>query len=78
MFELDAIATIGWPLLIAATGAARLWYAVPLVTSVSLVCAATRHEAMGQILIHALRFAIWVLVFMGIVLAALQFLSWLQ
>ena len=78
MFDLDAIATIGWPLLLAATGAARLWYAVPLVTSVSLVCAATRHEEMGQILIHALRFAIWVLVFMGIVLGALQFLSWLQ
>ena len=42
-----------WPLLFAATGIARLWYAVPLVTSVSLVCAATRHEAMGPILIHA-------------------------
>ena len=62
----------------AATGAARLWYAVPLITSVSLVCAATRHEEMGPILIHAVRFAIWVLVFMAIVLAVIQFLSWMQ
>jgi hypothetical protein len=65
-------------LLLATTGIARLWYAVPLVTSVSLVCAATRHEAMGAILIHAARFAVWVLIFMAIVLAVIQFLSWMQ
>jgi hypothetical protein len=33
---------------------------------------------MGPILIHAARFAIWVVVFMAIVLAVIQFLSWLQ
>jgi hypothetical protein len=33
---------------------------------------------MVPILIHAVRFAIWVLVFMAIVLAVIQFLSWLQ
>jgi len=65
-------------ILFAALGAMRLWYAVPLITSVSLVCAATRHEAMDAILIHALRFAIWIVVFMGIVLCVIQFLSWLQ
>jgi hypothetical protein len=59
-------------------GATRLWYAVPLITSVSLVYAATRHEQMGPILIHALRFAIWIVVFMAIVLAVIQFLSWMQ
>lgn len=64
--------------LFATTGIARLWYAVPLITSVSLVCSATRHEAMGPILIHAARFAVWVIVFMVIILAAIQFLSWLQ
>jgi hypothetical protein len=64
--------------LLAALGVARLWYAVPLITSVSLVCAATRHEEMGAILAHALRFALWIVVFMGIVLAAIQLLSWLQ
>lgn len=78
MFDMQTLTAVVWPLLLAATGAARLWYAVPLVTSVSLVCAATRHELMGPILIHALRFAIWILVFMGIVLAVIQFLSWLQ
>jgi len=78
MFLLDTLVGSEWPLVVAATGAARLWYAVPLVTSVSLVCAATRHEEMSQILIHALRFAVWVLVFMGIVLGAIQVLSWLQ
>jgi hypothetical protein len=64
--------------LLAAIGATRLWYAVPLITSVSLVCAATRHEAMDAILIHAFRFAVWIVVFMVIVLCVIQFLSWLQ
>jgi hypothetical protein len=78
MFEL--LTTIGssWPWLLAAVGATRLWYAVPLVISVSLVCAATRHEDMRDILIHACRFAIWVVVFMTIVLAVIQLLSWIQ
>jgi hypothetical protein len=64
--------------LFAAMAATRLWYAIPLITSVSLVCAATRHEEMSEILMHALRFAIWIIVFMGIVLCVIQFLSWLQ
>jgi hypothetical protein len=49
----------------------NLWYALPLVVSVSLVCAATRHELMEPILHHAARFAIWVLVFMGLFMVAL-------
>lgn len=72
------LSTLATMLFAAALGATRLWYAVPLITSVSLVCAATRHEAMDAILIHALRFAIWIVVFMGIVLCVIQFLSWLQ
>jgi hypothetical protein len=55
----------------------NLWYAVPLLISVSLVCAATRQEDMGSILQHALRFAVWVVVFMGIVMVALTLLGWL-
>jgi hypothetical protein len=78
MIELSTIDALAWPMFFAVTSIARLWYAVPLITSVSLVCAATRHEQMGPILIHALRFAIWVIVFMGIILVVLQFLSWLQ
>ncbi|HEX3598984.1 MAG TPA: hypothetical protein VHU84_02505 [Lacipirellulaceae bacterium] len=64
--------------LLAAVGAVRLWYAVPLITSVSLVCAATRHEEMNAILAHAARFALWIVVFMAIVLGVIQLLSWLQ
>ena len=37
----------------------HLWYAVPLIVSVSLVYAATRHEAMGPILRHAVSCATW-------------------
>lgn len=64
--------------MLAELGPMRLWYAVPLITSVSLVCAATRHEEMKPILIHAVRFAVWIIVFMAIVLAVIQFLTWLQ
>ena len=56
----------------------RIWYAVPIIVSVSLVYAATRHEEMGQILIHAARFALWILAFMAILFALLQLMSWLQ
>lgn len=65
-------------LCLVAMGIARLWYAVPLIVSVSLVCAATRHESMGDIVVHAARFAVWVVVFMAIVLCGIQLLSWLQ
>jgi len=56
----------------------RIWYAVPIIVSVSLVYAATRHEEMGPILIHAARFALWILAFMAILFAVLQLMSWLQ
>ena len=54
-----------------------LWYALPMVICVSLVCAATRHEEIGPILNHAVRFAIWILIFMGIVMAILGLMDWL-
>ncbi len=50
----------------------QLWYALPLVVSVSLVYAATRHEDMPSILSHALRMGTWIIVF----LAALGVLLW--
>jgi hypothetical protein len=78
MLNFPAIAADYWSLIVATVGIARFWYAVPLITSVSLVCAATRHEDMRAILVHALRFALWVLVFMGIVLGGIQLLSWWQ
>lgn len=56
----------------------RVWFALPIIVSVSLVYAATRHETMGPILTHAARFAACILAFMAIVFAALQAMSWLQ
>jgi hypothetical protein len=64
--------------LLAAMDPLRIWFAVPIVVSVSLVYAATRHEERGPIVIHATRFAVWIVVFMAIVFAGLQLMSWLQ
>ena len=74
---IDIVSAGLWPLL-TSLGALRIWYAEPLIVSVSLVCAATRHEEMRAILIHAARFGLWIVVFMLIVLAVIQFLTWLQ
>ena len=52
-----------------------LWYALPLVVSVSLVCAATRHELMRPILEHAVRFGAWLLVFMAVFMGLLWLLE---
>jgi len=73
-----AATTIACLFVLADMGPLRFWYAVPIITSVSLVYAATRHEEMGPILNHAARFAVWVVVFMLVVFAALQLMSWLQ
>lgn len=54
----------------------RLWYALPLLVAVSLVYAATRHEDVGGILNHAWRFAVWTLVFVGVVAAIVQITTW--
>ena len=56
---------------------AALWYALPLVVSVSLVCAATRHELMRPIMEHAVRFAAWLLVFMAVFMVLLGVLGWM-
>jgi hypothetical protein len=50
----------------------QLWYSLPLIVSVSLVYAASRHEDMLSILRHALRMGIWIIVF----LAGLGVLLW--
>jgi hypothetical protein len=65
-------------LFLAAVGPLRMWYAVPIIVSVSLVYSATRHEQMASILNQAARFAVWIVVFMVIVFAVLQAMSWLQ
>ncbi len=63
-------------LLLAAGGVNPLWFALPLVVTVSLVYAATRHEDMGPIVRHAARFGLLVVVVMGILLAILFVMSW--
>ncbi len=55
----------------------QLWYAAPLVVTVSLVYAATREEQMGPILGHAIRAATWIVGFMAIVLGVLHLVSWM-
>lgn len=56
----------------------RLWYAVPLILSVSLVYAATRHELLGPIVDHAVRFGGWLVGFLTIFFVILLLVSaWL-
>ena len=54
------------------------WYALPLVIAVSLVYAATRHEAMEPILRHAVRVGTWIVGFMAVVLVVLLLGMWYQ
>ena len=54
----------------------NLWYALPAVIAVSLVYAATRHERMGPILVHAGRVAVWLVGFMFVVFVVLEFVGW--
>ncbi len=62
--------------LIVVSAITRLWFALPLIVSVSLVYAATRHEDMEPILIHAVRTAGWIIGFMLAVLVVLYVISW--
>ena len=56
----------------------RMWYALPLIVATSLVYGATRHELARPILSHAIRFGGWLLVFMGVLYAAVWLASaWL-
>jgi hypothetical protein len=55
-----------------------LWFALPLVIVVSLVYAATRHEAMEPILRHATRIATWIVGFMVVVFVVLLLAMWYQ
>lgn len=63
------------PAILAASRATELWYALPLLVVVSLTYAATRHERMDAILVHALRFGMMVVGFMGAVFVVLVAIS---
>jgi hypothetical protein len=68
MLEVDANLMLG-------ISPVTLWYALPLIVSVSLVCAATRHELMKPILQHAVRFGAWVVAFMAVFMGLLALLG---
>jgi hypothetical protein len=53
----------------------QLWYAFPLIVSISLVYAATRHEDMPSILRHAVRFGGWIVVFLAVLGVTLWWLG---
>ena len=74
MLDCLILSAVG-PALMPLLAVVNLWYAVPLVVSVSLVCSATRHEQMGPIVSHAVRFALWIVVFMAVVMAVLTLLE---
>jgi hypothetical protein len=61
----------GLPAVLPLLAVMNLWYALPLLVSVSLVCAATRHEEIGPILQHAMRFGLWIVAFMAVVMGVL-------
>lgn len=63
-------------ILFALNGRQDLWYIAPLIVAVSLVYAATRHERMGPILVHAARVGVWVVGFVAIVFAVLLLATW--
>lgn len=52
-----------------------MWYALPLIVSISLVYAASRHESMQEIVRHAARVGGWILGFMAVVFAILALIS---
>jgi hypothetical protein len=54
----------------------HLWYAFPLIVSISLVYGATRHELMGPILHNSFRAATWIVGFMVTIFAVLWAVSW--
>jgi hypothetical protein len=52
-----------------------MWYALPLIVSISLVYSATHHEAMQPILAHALRLGLMIVGFMLAIMAVLTLIS---
>ncbi len=53
-----------------------MWYAAPLIVVISLVYAATHHEAMRPILEHAARLSIMITGFMLAIMVVLALVSW--
>ncbi len=54
----------------------QLWFSLPLIVVISLVYSATRHEARGPILHHAVRLGGWIFSFMACIFFVLLAISW--
>ncbi len=52
-----------------------IWYSLPAIISISLVYAATRHEAIFPILSHALKTGLWIIAFMVVFFFILWLIS---
>jgi len=74
---LSTLFTILPPTLAPILAVMNIWHALPLIVSVSLVCAATRHEEFGPIMQHAMRFGLWIVVFMAVVMGGLTLVGML-
>lgn len=55
----------------------QFWFAIPLITAISLVYGATRHERIWPILDHSLRSAVWIVGFMAMIFVVLFIVSWM-
>lgn len=53
-----------------------LWYAIPLVTAISLVYSGTRYEDMREILWRSLRMGLWTIFFLTIFFIVLLLIAW--
>jgi hypothetical protein len=63
------------PCLLLAARVVQIWYSLPLIVSISLVYAATRHEQVLPIFRHAFRFGLWITGFMAVVFGLLLWLN---
>lgn len=62
--------------MLAAISSWQIWYAIPLIVTISLVYGATRHEEVGPILSHAWKSLVWIVGFMAIIFLLLMWSSW--
>jgi hypothetical protein len=53
-----------------------MWYAIPLVVSISLVYSATHHERLRPILAHAVRLGLMIVGFMVAIMNVLAIIGW--
>jgi hypothetical protein len=53
-----------------------MWYAIPLVVTISLVYSATHHERMRPILGHAVRLGLMIVGFMVAIMIVLAMIGW--